>query len=129
MRARILPSLFADSYAFIAFLEGNERYGRLFRRGGLVTSALNVQEVYAILLQRIAREEATSFARSMLSYVAGIPPEVALEAAVFKRRMAGEKRECSHIDAWGYAAAVALKRKFLTGDSAFKRLTNVEFVR
>ena len=124
-----MPSLFADTYAFIALLEGNERYARIFGRGGLVTSAMNVQEVYTILLQRLDEEPATAFARSILGTVVDIPPEVALEAARFKGRMATERRDCSHIDAWGYASAKVLKRKFLTGDTAFRGLRNVEFVR
>lgn len=124
-----MPSLFADSYAFIAFLEGNARYGMLFRKGGLVTKTIDIQEVLTVLLQRVDEQEAMGFARSMFGLVVDVPAETALEAALFKRRMAERRRDCSHIDAWGYTSARALKRKFLTRDTPFKGLPNVEFVR
>jgi predicted nucleic acid-binding protein len=124
-----LTDLLADSYAFIGLFEGNERYVRIFRNRQLVTTALNVLEVYATLLRRLGRDEARSYALSLLRLVHEIPSDVALEAGEFRQSMRARRKECSYIDAWGYAAARALGRRFLTGDSAFKGLPNVEFVR
>ena len=129
MRVRTLAELLADSYAFIALFEGNERYRRLFSRGKLVTTAMNILEIYGTLLRRYGRDEALAFVRPILSMTVEVPAETAITAAEFRLRMSGEKRPCSHIDAWGWAAAKALGRKFLTGDSAFKGVENVEFVR
>ena len=119
----------ADSYAFVAFFEDNERYKRLFASAKIATTAMNVLEVCSVLLRRIDKDEALEFSQAMLSRVVDVRPEVALMAAELRRKMAQEKRQCSLIDAWGYAAAVAHGLKFLTGDPAFKGLENVEFVR
>ena len=124
-----MPDLFADSFALVAFLEGNPRYVRIFRRKKLVTSALNVLEVYATLLRRFNREEAREAAGAFLPVVVEVPPEVALTAAEFRRTMRASKRDCSYIDAWGFAAAKHEGVPFLTGDPAFKHVENVEFVR
>lgn len=122
-------AILADSYAYLALIEGNERYRRIFQRGGILTTALNVVEVYGALLRRMDQAEALAFSTALLSSIVDVPPETALRAAEFRRRMISDKRQCSHIDAWGYCAAAALGMKFLTGDPVFKGLENVEFVR
>ena len=124
-----MADLFADSYAIVALFEGNERYVRIFRRGRVVTSAFNVLEVYATLLRRLAPAEAEEKARAILEIVRDISPEVALDAAQFRQEMRRRRRDCSYVDAWGYAAARSLGLPFLTGDPAFKGIPGVEFVR
>lgn len=124
-----MVDLFADSYAIVALYEGNERYVRIFRRARVVTSAFNVLEVYATLLRRLAPAEAEEKARAILEIVREISPEVALDAAAFRQGMRLRKRDCSYVDAWGYAAAQSLGLPFLTGDPSFKGVPGVEFVR
>jgi PIN domain nuclease of toxin-antitoxin system len=124
-----LTDFLADSYAFVGLFEGNERYVRIFRRRSVVTTALNVLEVYATLLRRLERDEAHSHALALIRFVREIPSEVAIAAGDFRQSMRDRQRDCSYIDAWGYAAAQALGVRFLTGDPAFKGLPNVEFVR
>jgi predicted nucleic acid-binding protein len=124
-----LPDYFADSYALVAYLEGNPRYSRIFSRRVLCTSALNLLELYATLLRRIDAQEARSLSVPFLPLVIDVPAEVALNAAEFRQSMRSNKRDCSYIDAWGYAAAAELGVPFLTGDPSFKSLENVEFVR
>jgi predicted nucleic acid-binding protein len=124
-----LPDLFADSYALVAFLEGNERYVRIFERKELATTALNVLEVYATLLRRIEPGEAREVSSGLLPLAVAIPAEVALTAGEFRQSMRASKRDCSYVDAWGYASARHLGVPFLTGDPAFRRVENVEFVR
>jgi len=124
-----LVDYFADSYALVAFLEGNPRYGRIFRRRRLATTALNVLEVYGTLLRRIEEGEAKEVCSGLLPLTVAVPPEVALAAGDFRHHMRSLKRNCSYIDAWGYAAARQLKVPFLTGDPAFRGIESVEFVR
>jgi predicted nucleic acid-binding protein len=124
-----LVEYFADSYAFFARAEGNPRYIRIFQRGEIVTSALNVLEVYSVMLTRIPEDEARRHASACFHFVVGVPEDTALPAAEFKRRMLREGRDCSTVDAWGYAASVRLGRRFLTGDGHFKGVANVAFVR
>ncbi len=124
-----MTDFLADSYAMVAFLEGNERYVRIFRRKTIATTALNVLEVYAALLRRLDRREARRLSVGFLPIVATVPPEVALSAGEFRQFMRTLKRDCSYIDAWGYAAARHMEVPFLTGDSVFKTIKHVEFVR
>ncbi len=126
---RTLADLFADSYALVANFEGNDRYVRIFKRKEVVTSVLNVLEVYSTLLRRIDPTRARELARAMLSTVIPIPPENALPAAEFQQTMRVRKKNCSYVDAWGYSAARNLGIPFLTGDRAFKDIEHVEFVR
>jgi len=124
-----LPDLFADSYALVAFLEGNERYLRIFRRNSIATSSLNLLEVYATLLRRLDRAESRELTAGIVSMIVPIPPEVAFAAGEFRLMMRSQERDCSYIDAWGYAAAQHLGIPFLTGDPSFRGVENVEFVR
>lgn len=124
-----MARLLADSYALIELLGGNPRYVPIFRSADVVTTALNVVEVYSALLQRVSREEAETDARACLARVVEVPHATALRAAEFRAEMHGRKRNCSHVDGWGYAASEILGRKFLTGDEAFRGLPNVEFVK
>jgi predicted nucleic acid-binding protein len=124
-----LADYFADSFALVALLEENPRYTAIFRRREIVTSALNVLEVYSTLLRRVPKAEAREIAIRLLAGVADVPDDVALNAAEFRATMRARHRDCSYIDAWGFAAAQALGLPFLTGDPVFKGLTGVEFVR
>ena len=126
---RRLPDYFADSYALVAYLEGNPRYVRIFQRKSLCTSALNVLELYGTLLRRLSKGEARASSIPFLPLVRVGTPEVALEAAEFRQRMRVKKRDCSYIDAWGYAMAREIGVPFLTGDPSFKAVQDVEFVR
>lgn len=124
-----MADLLADSYAFIELFGGNPRYAEVFRSHAISTTALNVMEVYAALLRRIDRAEALTHARSMLPAIVEVPREAALRAAEFRTEMREKKRNCSHVDAWGYVAAAATRRRFLTGNESFRGLPNVEFVK
>lgn len=124
-----MPDFVADSYALVALLEGNDRYVRIFRRKEVVTTALNVLELYSTLLRRIPQAEAREVTTAFLSIVVPVPSEVAFSAGDFRHSMRAKKRDCSYVDAWGYAAASALHVPFLTGDPAFRQVENVEFVR
>jgi hypothetical protein len=124
-----LAEFLADSFAFIAHFEGNPRYVRIFSTAAILTTAMNVVEIHSTLLRRVDPEKALVFSKLALAKVIDVPSEVAIRAAEFKRKMTLQKLNCSHIDAWGYCAAQALRMKFLTGDPVFKGLENVEFVR
>ncbi len=124
-----MVDLFADSYALVAVLEGNERYVRIFRRKDVVTSSLNLLEVYATLLRRIDPVESRELASGILAMIVPVPPEVAFIAGEFRQSMRSHRKDCSYIDAWGYAAAGNLGVPFLTGDPAFRGVEGVQFVR
>lgn len=120
---------FADSFAFFARAEGNPRYIRIMERAKIVTSALNVLEVYTVMLNRLPREDALRYARACFQHAVDVPNDVAFDASEFKRKMLANRKNCSSVDAWGYAAARRLGYPFLTGDRPFKGVPGVEFVR
>ncbi len=124
-----MTDFLADSYALVAFLEGNDRYISIFRRKTLVTTALNVLEVYATLLRRVEESVAKEVCSGLIPLAVPVPSEIALVAGDFRHRMRSLKRDCSYIDAWGYAAARRFGVPFLTGDPAFRGIDHVEFVR
>jgi predicted nucleic acid-binding protein len=124
-----LAEFLADTYAFIELFEGNRRYRGLFKNHDLVTTSLNVVEVYSTLLRRIELDEAREFAQAALRLVIEVPRDTALRAAEIRTAMIHSKKNCSHVDAWGYAAAERLGREFLTGDEAFRDVSNVRFIK
>jgi predicted nucleic acid-binding protein len=124
-----LADFLADSYALVAFLEGNERYVRIFHRKRLATTALNVLELYATLLRRLDTAQAREKSAAFLPLAVPVPSDVALAAGDFRHRMRAMKKDCSYIDSWGYATARHLGIPFLTGDPAFRGVAHVEFVR
>jgi len=124
-----LVDLFVDSYALVAYLEGNPRYVRIFGRKSLATSSMNLLEVYSTLLRKLTRDEARAITMGFIPIVVPLPPDLAYAAGDYRHAMRSAKKDCSYIDAWGYAGARHLGIKFLTGDPAFKGEENVEFVR
>lgn len=130
MRGKTLTDFLADSYAFFGLADGHASYKRVFAENDVVTTPLNVVEVYAVLLRRDTEgAKAREFAESCLTLAVEVPRETSFRAAEFRVEMIAGKRNCSHIDAWGYAAAETLGRKFLTGDEAFRGLPNVHFLK
>ncbi len=124
-----MADCFADSYGLVALLAGERRYARIFQSEDVVTSAMNVLEVYATLLRKVPPSEARAVAIGLLGSVIEVPTEVAFSAAEFRQRMRARRRDCSYIDAWGYAAARHFSIPFLTGDSAFEGIDGVRFLR
>lgn len=125
-----MADFLADTYAFIEHSGGSPRYARIFRQNALATTSLNVVEIYSTLIRRgVASEEAREYARACLALVLPVPARTALRAGEFHAELRKTGVKASYIDAWGYAAAELLGRRFLTGDEAFRGLPNVEFVK
>lgn len=71
--------------------------------------------------------EAEIFFEKFLPDCVEIKPSTIKEAAIF--RLQNKKLDLSYIDALGYITAKKHDALFLTGDNAFKKLLNVEFVK
>jgi predicted nucleic acid-binding protein len=121
---------FYDSYAVIEYLNGNENYREYFDNADGILTKLNLMEVYFRILRvrghRAAKEVLDSFSRYLTDF-----DLLTIEGAMKLRlRLKNKKRvDISYADALGYHIATKQKIKFLTGDTAFKDLENVEFVR
>ena len=124
-----MPSFFADSYALIEMLKGNENY-RAFQSKRLITTEFNICEVgFAVCrnypanapqVLKTVRKMVTLRATSNEDYCSG---------AARKKEASGQGKKLSTIDCVGYSVANRLKIPFLTGDREFADMNNVQFVR
>lgn len=115
-----------DSYAFIEILRGSQEYSR-FVKTEFATTRLNLMEVYYWLLNKFGKSAADTFYNETVQFTVEISDEIIKEAMMF--RMYHKSKNLSYIDCIGYILAKANDLKFLTGDSQFKLMDNVEFVK
>lgn len=119
--------LFFDTYALYSIALGNDSY-KEYRQGfKLITTLMNLYELYYRLVQDNFLMEAEIFFEKFLPDCVEIKPSIIKEAAIF--RLQNKKLELSYVDALGYITAKKHDALFLTGDNAFKKLQNVEFVK
>lgn len=118
---------FFDSYPIIELILGNENFAR-FENVKIVTTVLNMMEVYYFLLREFNRGTAEYWMRKLdVELINIIRLDVALEAVSFK--FENKKEKLSYVDCLGYVMARKFRMKFLTGDIKFKGKENVEFVK
>lgn len=124
-----MSSFFADSYAIIEILKGNERY-LPYMTGHLVTTEFNFCEV-AFAVCRDYPEKTRQVMARVRKMVALAPTtdEDYCEGAAMRRKTTGAGKKLSTIDCVGYAVSRRQKIPFLTGDREFEDIENVEFVR
>ena len=119
-------AFFHDSYAIIELMEGNKFY-KPYQDFKIITSVLNIGEVYAILLRNEGKNKADEWFRNFNFSLLEILPEDIVNATYF--RYINRKKGISITDALGHTLSLKHKLKFLTGDRQFENLPNVEFVK
>ena len=119
-------SYFFDSYAIIELIEANPSYSR-FQDFTIITSVLNIGEVYTIFLRNEGKTKADEWFESFNFELCEITPEIIIEASNF--RYINRKRDLSITDTVGYILSLKKNLKFLTGDRQFENMENVEFVK
>jgi len=117
---------FFDSYAVIDILRNNRNYEK-YNSFIIFTTSLNLTEIYYALLNEIDEDSADILVTKLNFQFIEITPEIAVEAAKFRSK--NKKLKLSYADCIGYMAAIKHDIKFLTGDSAFEKFNNVEFVK
>ncbi len=117
---------FFDSYSVIEILKNSPNYEK-FKDIQIITSALNMAEVYYVLASTIDEESAAKAVQNLVIRYIDIYPEIAIEAARF--RFKHRKLKMSYADCIGYIISKRAKLRFLTGDEAFIKMENVEFVK
>jgi PIN domain. len=124
-----MASFFADSYAIIEILKGNERF-LPYMTGHLVTTEFNICEV-AFAVCRDYPEKTRQVMARVRKMVALMPTtdEDYCEGAAMRRKTTRTGKKLSTIDCVGYAVSCRQKIPFLTGDREFEDLDNVEFAR
>ena len=121
-----VKTLFFDSYAFFEILEGNPEYTKYTHGTAIVTSRLNLMELFYGLLVKYNKQTANKFYDEFVKFSIEIGDEVIKEAMIFK--YLHKKRKLSYIDCIGYILSLKNSLVFLTGDIGFKNLKNVEFI-
>jgi len=117
---------FFDTYALFEIIGQNESYRR-FSEEEIVTSILNLGELYYGLLKNHGRKIAAYWFNKFKNYAMPISDGAIRKAMDFK--FENKKKSFSFIDCAGYAIAKEHNLVFLTGDNGFKGMENVEFVK
>ncbi len=118
---------FFDTYAFYEIIEGNKSYEKFIKKIAIVTTKLNLMELYYGLLVKYSKDVAEKYYDFFVKYCVDINDETIKQAMVF--RQMNKKKKLSYVDCIGYIIANQRNIKFLTGDKQFKNLPNVEFVK
>lgn len=117
---------FADTYALVEIVLGNKNYLR-FKNAILVTTKLNLMELYYYFLRNFSIELADQYFEIYSEWAVSITDSSIKEGAIFKFQ--NKKEKLSYVDCTGYFVALENNIKFLTGDEKFKNKPNVEFVK
>ncbi len=117
---------FFDSYAIIELIKGNPNYN-FVREDIIVTSTMNLAEVYYSLLLSDRKETADLILKKLNLEFLDINSEIAIESASFRYK--NKKLKLSYVDCIGYVLALNNNLIFLTGDKEFEHFENVKFVK
>ena len=116
---------FFDTYAIIEIIEENKNYEK-YEKEDIVTSILNVGELYYALLKANGEKTADSWHEKLKQSAIMVDAEIVKKAMKFK--FENKVKKFSFIDCVGYVIAKDRGLRFLTGDEGFKNFENVEFV-
>lgn len=120
-------SVFFDSHAIIEIIKNGKNYDK-YANFQIITSTLNVAEVYYFLLRIQDKKTADYLIKKMDFKLANmIRLDIALKSSRFK--FENKKEKLSYTDCIGYFLAQEMNLKFLTGDEKFKNKGNVEFIK
>ncbi len=118
---------FADSYALIEYYKGTPHYVKCIDENEIVTTIMNLMELYYAALLFEGAEKAEQYFGSAQRLKIEFGEQHVKEACQF--RFANRGKDISYVDALGYVVAKSNHAKFLTGDGAFKGMENVEWVK
>ena len=121
---------FADTYAIIEILKGNENY-RHYIDLELGTTEFNLFELAYFLVRDYGKSKALKIlSKVKLEFeLVDVTDKDFVNASEFRLQMKKIGKQLSLVDCLGYTVAKRLNVKFLTGDNEFKDLENVEFVK
>ncbi len=115
---------FFDTYAFFEIIKGSPKY-KAYADNEAVTTLFNLAELNYGLKKEMSKELSDQYTTKYHPYAVDATIEDIKNAMDLKTM----KRKLSIPDAVGYTMAKRLNVKFLTGDSDFEGMENVEFVK
>ncbi len=122
-----MRTYFFDTYAFFEIIKGSVNYQEYSKEISLITTKLNLMELYYWLLRRKGKEEADKYYQKFLPYCVNISDDTIKEACEF--RLKNKPKNLSYIDCIGYIISIKKRIKFLTGDIGFEHISNVEYIK
>ncbi len=120
-------SYFFDTYAFYEIIVGNPNYLPFTKNVKIVTTQLNLMELYYHLLSLYSKEDAVNLFRRYEEFVVPTSNSMVIEAMDFRKQ--NYKRDLSYIDCIGYVIAKRMNIPFLTGDRQFESMPDVKFIK
>ncbi len=118
---------FYDTYAIFEIAKGNKNYINYISNIGIVTTKLNLMELYYRLFVTFGIEIAEMNYNKYREFSVEVEDEIVKRAMQF--RAEHKNKDFSYVDCIGYIFAREKNIKFLTGDEQFKDMPNVEFVK
>ncbi len=115
---------FFDTYALIEIIRGSQSY-KPYLDCKIITTIFNLAELNYNLKKEMSKEMANEHTEKFSEFVVG----VSLEDIKQSMDLKSLNRNLSIPDAIGYTTAKRYSVKFLTGDSYFEKMDNVEFVK
>ena len=122
-----MRAYFFDTYAFYEIIVGNPHYKLYSRNTKIITTQLNLMELYYHLLLIFSKKDALYFFNRYKDYVVAIDNSIVIKAMDFRKD--NKKRKLSYADCIGYTLAKSMNVRFLTGDQQFKDINNVEYIK
>lgn len=119
--------IYFDTYAFYEMIRGNVEYNKFENGWKVVTTRLNLMELFYGLLLRFNKEIANHYYDQFLQYVAEVDDDLIKQAMEF--RVIHKKKKLSYTDCIGYTIASQLNIPFVTGDEQFRNMANVTFLK
>ena len=121
-----MVNYFFDTYALIEITKNNPSYVK-FIEEPITTTKFNLAELIYIIMsengESVARKVFEKFKDAEIS----VPDDVLFKSMAF--RLKNKKKNLSYVDCIGYIFAIENGLMFLTGDRAFEKINNVEFVK
>lgn len=117
-------TIFLDTYAIFEIINGNPNYKHI-GEFELVTTVFNLAEFNYNLKKEKDKKLVDDYTEKFFDLVIDVTLSDIQDAMDLKTM----KRKLSIPDAIGYTVAKRLNVKFLTGDSDFEGMENVEFVK
>ncbi len=119
-----------DTYAAIEYIRGNENYFEVINRADkLYCSQFMLAELYYYYLKEGNEETANKYFETFSSFNEQLYETDIKDAMKLRLKLKQRKLDVSYTDSIGYHLALKKKINFLTGDSAFEKLPNVEFIK
>ena len=118
--------LFFDTYAIWEIRESNPAYAA-FSNENFVCTIFNLAEYYTALRRKTDAYTASKIARMLDECLVNVSVKNIIDAVEMRKKF--NKSDMSLTDCVGYIKGKELGIKFLTGDKAFEKMDNVEFVR